>query len=160
MAKETEKLVSLLKQKSLTITTAESCTGGMISSEITKIPGVSQHFNASFVTYSNEAKMKYLSVSKHSLSAHGAVSEEVVLEMAEGALQAGDADFSIAISGIAGPTGGTEVKPVGTVFIGFATQKKKKAFNLHFKGSREGIRKKSVLWAIKEAVVWLENEFE
>ena len=106
-----------LADKNLKITTAESCTGGMIASLLTKEAGASSSFEAGFVTYSNEMKTKMLGVSEKSLNLHGAVSEKVVIEMAKGAIEESSADFAIAVSGIAGPDGGTIEKPVGTVWI-------------------------------------------
>lgn len=110
-------LVNLLTQKNQTVTTAESCTGGLIASNVTRIPGSSAVFEAGYVTYSNRIKSELLNVKKETLEAHGAVSEEVVLEMAKGALKASGADWAVSVSGIAGPSGGSEEKPVGTVWI-------------------------------------------
>lgn len=101
-------------------TTAESCTGGGVATAITDIAGSSQWFDRAFITYSNEAKMQMLGVQAETLANHGAVSEPVVEQMAEGALTNSLADISVAISGIAGPTGGTEEKPVGTVWFAWA----------------------------------------
>ena len=106
-----------LSQKGMTITTAESCTGGMISSQITSEAGSSGVFSAGFVTYSNKIKETVLDVSAEVLSTYGAVSEQVVLDMANGALIKSDADIAVAVSGIAGPSGGSDEKPVGTVWI-------------------------------------------
>lgn len=106
-----------LESENLKITTAESCTGGMIASLLTKEAGASICFEAGFVTYSNKMKTKLLNVTKESLNQHGAVSEEVVIEMAHGALEKSSADFVIAVSGIAGPGGGSKEKPVGTVWL-------------------------------------------
>lgn len=100
------------------ITTAESCTGGWIAKCLTDIPGSSSWFDLGFVTYSNKAKHQLLGVDHQTLDTEGAVSEAVVVEMAKGAVQAAAADWSIAVSGIAGPTGGTATKPVGLVWLG------------------------------------------
>lgn len=110
-------LVELLSSVNQTVTTAESCTGGLIASNITRIPGSSAVFEAGYVTYSNRIKSKLLGVSEQTLSRYGAVSKEVVEEMAKGALLASGSDWVVAVSGIAGPGGGTEDKPVGTVWL-------------------------------------------
>jgi len=110
-------VINALKAKNKTLTIAESCTGGLISSLITSIPGSSRVFESGFVTYSNEIKQRVLGVDNKTLSLHGAVSKEVVLQMAHGALEKSNADYAIAVSGIAGPDGGTDDKPVGTVWI-------------------------------------------
>lgn len=115
-----EKLIELLITKDLKIATAESCTGGLIANRLTDVSGASQTFTHGFVTYANEAKVALLGVRAESLAAHGAVSEVVAREMAEGALAKSGADIAVSVTGIAGPTGGSEEKPVGTVFIGIA----------------------------------------
>ncbi|MFT5483129.1 MAG: nicotinamide-nucleotide amidase [Halieaceae bacterium] len=112
-----EAVLELLSKNGQTITTAESCTGGLIASLLTEIPGSSRAFQAGFVTYANHIKSSILGVGAETLETHGAVSEQVVLEMAEGALQKSGADYAIAASGIAGPDGGEEGKPVGTVWL-------------------------------------------
>jgi nicotinamide-nucleotide amidase len=113
-------LVRALTERKQTLAVAESCTGGCISNRLTNVPGASAVFRAGLVTYSNEAKQKFLGVRAETLQAHGAVSEPVVREMAEGVRKETGSDFSLAVTGIAGPSGGTELKPVGTVFIGLA----------------------------------------
>lgn len=113
-----EKLVNLLIEKKLHITTAESCTGGMVASRIVDVANASKVFNVAFVTYANEAKEKYLNVDSKTIEKYGVVSEEVTKQMALGALKEANADISIVTSGIAGPTGGTEYKPVGMVCFG------------------------------------------
>lgn len=110
-------VVELLAKRNQTLTTAESCTGGGIASNITRIAGSSQVFEAGYVTYSNRIKTDLLQVAEHTLITHGAVSEAVVIEMAQGALNASNSHWVIAVSGIAGPTGGTEEKPIGTVWL-------------------------------------------
>ncbi len=117
-----ETVVRLLKQQSLTLATAESCTGGLIASRITDVPGASTVFTQGFVTYANSAKIALLGVSPADLETHGAVSEPVVRQMAEGALKISGADVAVAISGIAGPDGGTPEKPVGTAWLGLAAK--------------------------------------
>lgn len=119
-----------LAGKKLKITTAESCTGGMIASLLTKEAGASASFEAGFVTYSNKMKTTMLEVNKNSLEQHGAVSEAVVIEMAKGALEKSSADFVIAVSGIAGPDGGSIEKPVGTVWLAWGHKDSLKTENL------------------------------
>jgi nicotinamide-nucleotide amidase len=113
-------VVRLLTSQKKTLALAESCTGGCVAHRVTNVPGASSVFLGGFVTYSNESKQKFLGVRARTLAAHGAVSEAVVREMAEGTRQQTGADFAIAVTGIAGPDGGTKEKPVGTVFIGLA----------------------------------------
>lgn len=113
-----EKLVNLLIEKKLHITTAESCTGGMVASRIVDVANASKVFNVAYVTYANEAKEKYLNVDSKTIEKYGVASEEVTKQMALGALKEANADISIVTSGIAGPTGGTEYKPVGMVCFG------------------------------------------
>lgn len=111
----------LLAKKNKTVATAESCTGGLIANRFTNISGASGYFKCGYVTYANESKINMLGVSAQTLESHGAVSEECVKEMALGARVRSQVDYALAVSGIAGPTGGTPDKPVGTVFIGLAT---------------------------------------
>jgi len=117
-----QKIVELLTSQGKTLSLAESCTGGYIGHRITNISGASAVLMCGLVTYSDEAKQKLLGVSATTLEANGAVSEPVAREMAEGALRIGGTDFAISVTGIAGPTGGTEEKPVGTVYMGLATK--------------------------------------
>jgi nicotinamide-nucleotide amidase len=114
-------VVELLTKRTKTLSIAESCTGGCIAHRVTNVPGASAVFVAGLVTYSNSAKLKFLGVQLETLNAHGAVSEPVAREMAEGARKQTGSDYALSVTGIAGPTGGTEAKPVGTVFIGLAT---------------------------------------
>ena len=108
---------TLLKEKKLTLSTAESCTGGHIGHKVTSISGSSSYFKGGIVSYSNEAKMKVLGVQKSTLENYGAVSEETVIEMQKGAIRLLHTSLSISVSGIAGPTGGSENKPVGTIWM-------------------------------------------
>jgi len=123
---------SLLKEKEATLAVAESCTGGLISDWITNVSGSSDYFLFSGVTYSNEAKMKVLGVSPDTLTKYGAVHEETAKEMAEGARRVAGAGYGLSTSGIAGPAGGTDEKPVGTVCIGLATPQGVSARQFHF----------------------------
>ena len=112
---------SILSEQGLTLATAESCTGGVIASKFTAIAGASVYFQGGVVAYSNELKIKALGVSREDILLHGAVSREVVEQMAQGVRELTGADYAIATSGIAGPTGGTAEKPVGTVWFAIAT---------------------------------------
>jgi len=121
---EIEKRIGkMLKERGLKIAVAESCTGGLISSRITDISGASDYFEAGITTYSNESKIRLLNVPEDIIDRYGAVSEETAKAMAEGVKKTVHADIGVSVTGIAGPTGGTEGKPVGTVFIGLATKK-------------------------------------
>ncbi|EGR2794875.1 CinA family protein [Vibrio navarrensis] len=139
-----------LKKHKQILATAESCTGGGVASAITDIAGSSGWFDRAFVTYSNEAKMEMLEVSAEILEQHGAVSEEVAEEMAKGALKHSHATIAIAISGIAGPNGGTAIKPVGTVCFAWLDKSGwlRKETCL-FSGDRAAIRQAAVLHALQ-----------
>ena len=130
-------VVSLLNERKQTISMAESCTGGMIASEITAIAGSSNVFEAGYVTYSNRIKSKLVNVSEKSLETYGAVSEQVVREMTEGALKQSGSDYAIAVSGVAGPDGGTDEKPVGTVWLGWGNEQKIHTQKLYFPATRK-----------------------
>ncbi|MCR5107287.1 MAG: nicotinamide-nucleotide amidohydrolase family protein [Lachnospiraceae bacterium] len=143
-----ESVVDLLKNNGLTVTTAESCTGGMIAARLVDVPGVSEVFKEGFITYSNKAKRLRLGVKKTTLLAKGAVSEQTVKEMLKGGIKISRADVCLAVSGIAGPDGGTEEKPVGTVFIGCFVGGKAYINEHHFDGDRREIREKTVTEAL------------
>ena len=130
------KIVRLLTERKQTLAVAESCTGGYISHRLTNVPGASAIFSAGLVTYSNEAKQKFLGVRAETLALHGAVSEAVAAEMAQGARRAGGTDYAVAVTGIAGPGGGTTEKPVGTVFIGVASASETRVFRRFNPGER------------------------
>jgi PncC family amidohydrolase len=125
------------------ISVAESCTGGMLASYLTSIPGSSAYFTAGIVSYSNEAKMKLLSVSSDSLAKYGAVSEFVAKEMAQGCQKIANSDIAISITGVAGPDGGTKTKPIGMVCFGVITDSDVKTYTHHLKGDREHVRKEA-----------------
>mgnify|MGYP006291849013 FL=1 len=129
-------LANALKQKKLTIATAESATGGLIASSLTNISGSSDYFDRGLVTYSNRAKIEMLGVMESDIERYGAVSKIVAKEMAGGARIKSDVDIAISTTGIAGPTGGTKEKPVGTVFIGFSSKEKTIAKKFQFKENR------------------------
>ncbi len=145
-----EKLAQVLLSRNLRCTVAESCTGGGLAAAITDIPGSSQWFDRGFVTYSNQAKQQMLGVPEQMLASEGAVSEAVVRAMAEGALAASDANVSVAISGIAGPDGGSLEKPVGTVWLAWAADKQPThAQGYLFMGDRMAVRQQAVRIALK-----------
>ena len=149
-------VVQLLKEKKMTVTTAESCTGGLLSGRIINVPGASEVLNEAHVTYSNEAKEKILGVPHEILKAHGAVSRETAEAMARGACQATGADASIAVTGIAGPDGGTEEKPVGLVYIGCCVRGNTVVEKYQFTGNREKNREYAVargLILLREALL-------
>ena len=133
-----ERVLQLLRDRGKTLTTAESCTGGLIASMLTRISGSSDGFHGGFVTYENSIKHSVLGVSKESLDKEGAVSESVVKQMAEGAMDRTGADYAIAVSGIAGPNGGSEEKPVGTVWLAW--------------GSRETIHTRCLCWPVERTL--------
>ena len=141
-------VVDLLLANHLTVTTAESCTGGLLSARLTSVPGVSEVFKSGQVTYSNKAKHKLLGVKKPSLDKYGAVSENVAKEMAKGAAAASKADVAVAITGIAGPDGGSSAKPVGLVYIACNVCGKTKVKSYHFSGNRSKVRENSVVAAL------------
>ncbi len=139
----------LLKSRHLMLTAAESCTGGWLAKLCVDVPGSSDWFERGFVTYTNEAKHEMLGVPWELLEKHGAVSAEVVQAMAEGALKKSRAQVALAITGIAGPTGGTDVKPVGLVYIGYADQEKTTFIKQQFDGNRKTNRQRSITAAFK-----------
>ena len=147
-----EKLVSLLLEKKMTITTVESCTGGMVASKIVNVSGASAVFNEGFITYANQAKETYAGVLKETLEAYGAVSNQVAMEMAEGIAQKTGADVAISVTGVAGPFGGTNEKPVGLVYIGCFVLGKIFFEECHFNGDRLQIREQSANEAINFAL--------
>ena len=153
-----QSLFALLQEKNITLSTAESCTGGMIGACLTSIPGISDYYGYGFVTYSNDAKQKLIGVSEDTLKKHGAVSAETALEMAEGVLRVSGADVAVSVTGIAGPGGGTLLKPVGLVYVGFASKDKRHFKKLNLTGSREEVRLKTVANVIEIIIKQLENK--
>ena len=151
-----QELGTFLAKKNWKIATAESCTGGAIAQAITDVPGSSNWFDRGFVTYSNQSKIQMLQVKQETLDGYGAVSKEVVIEMSEGALINSDADLAVAVTGIAGPDGGTEAKPMGTVFIAV------KQININenylkqiFLGNRMQIRQQTVQNALELCMMYV-----
>ncbi|MDG1230361.1 MAG: CinA family protein [SAR86 cluster bacterium] len=146
-------LGALLQKKDMFFTSAESCTGGLLSQSIVSVPGSSGWFGCSFVTYSNISKHKILGVSKDSLKRFGAVSEEVVTEMVDGAVAESRADLGVAISGIAGPGGGSPDRPVGTVCIAWKLKDKQAIRSTFlFEGNRNEVRYATVVKSLEEAI--------
>lgn len=139
-----EKIRDLLLEKAYTVATVESCTGGLLAASFVGCSGISNCFNEGMITYSNAAKVKHVNVSKTTLEAYGAVSEQTALEMAEGIKQIAGSTIGIGVTGIAGPGGGTPEKPVGLVYIGIAYLDKSYVYKLNLNGSRQVIREKTV----------------
>lgn len=155
-----KELVQLLIEKNMTIASAESCTGGLFASHIVDVPDASKVLNASVVTYSNEAKVKYARVSQETLDKFGAVSEQVAGEMAEGIAQETGANVGVSFSGVAGPTGGTSEKPVGTVCVGCYIDGKlwTHTFHLDPSLSRTEIREQSTEKMAEKVLSFLNNK--
>lgn len=141
---EAELLAFELGLRKKTMCCAESCTGGLISASMTDMPGSSEYFLGGAVTYSNEAKMRILGVKEETLRAHGAVSEETAREMALGAAAVFKADYSVAVTGIAGPGGATPTKPVGLVYIAVSDGSRAVATRNNFEGGRQQVRDSAV----------------
>ncbi|MBR3173192.1 MAG: CinA family protein [Eubacterium sp.] len=154
-----KELVQVLIEKNMTIASAESCTGGLFASHIVDVPDASKVLNASVVTYSNDAKEKYARVSHETLDKFGAVSEQVAGEMAEGIAKETGANVGVSFSGVAGPTGGTPEKPVGTVCVGCYIDGKlwTHTFHLDSNLSRTEIREQSASLMAEKVVEFLDN---
>jgi len=149
-------LVGELTSAGKVVTTAESCTGGWVAKAITDIPGSSAVFGHGVVSYANSAKESFLGVQNQTLEEHGSVSEPVVKEMADGSLNLSGADIAVAVSGIAGPDGGTEEKPVGTVWFAWAIRNHGKVdietSCQHFDGDRDFVRELTVVYALQGVI--------
>lgn len=159
--KDMIELQDILRNNKKTITTAESCTGGLVASMITKVSGSSDIFNGSIVSYSNKIKNQELNVNNETLEKFGAVSTEVVNEMLDGAIKKFEADFAIAISGIAGPTGATKNKPVGTVVIGISNANNVKTINtFYFKGTREEVQIQAAKTSLKKILKFVKKTLD
>lgn len=143
-----ETVVNLLKEKELTLTTAESCTGGMLGARLTNVPGVSDVYKQGFITYSNRSKRKMLDVKKNTLKDYGAVSDKTAKEMAKNGAFITGSDVCVSITGIAGPGGGTPEKPVGLVYIACCYHDNITVNEYHFKGEREKVRENTVVRAL------------
>ncbi len=141
-------VVNLLEKNELTISTAESCTGGLLAGRLINVPGVSDVYKEGFITYTNKAKRKTLGVNKSTLKKYGAVSEQTAKEMAVGAALAADTDISISVTGIAGPDGGTDEKPVGLVYVGVCIKDIVHVEEFRFSGDRANVREQTVISAL------------
>ena len=150
IASITQRVGEDLLRKNAKLTTAESCTGGGIAEAITAIAGSSQWFEYGYITYANKAKEQLLNVDQQALDSYGAVSEQVVEQMAAGALKSSGADYAIAVTGIAGPDGGTEHKPVGTVWICWLTPEKTLVEKYQLQGDRQAIRQQVIKISLQE----------
>lgn len=144
-----EQIVNLMREKNLTLAVAESCTGGMLSSRIIEVAGVSDIYKAGFVTYANEAKQNLIGVKEETLRDFGAVSEQTAREMVLGAIKAAKADMAVATTGIAGPGGGTKEKPVGLVYIACGNKESITVKKNLFDGDRQHVREASTETALQ-----------
>lgn len=153
-----EKAVEQLLTKKYTVTTAESCTGGLIAATLINVSGVSEIYKEGYITYANEAKEKLLGVRRETLENYGAVSEQTACEMAVGAYQSAGADVSLVSTGIAGPSGGTEEKPVGLVYLGCCLKGRVTVRKENFHGDRESIRHQAVTAALELLLYVLSEE--
>ena len=151
-------LIRLLAERGQTLAVAESCTGGCLADRLTNVPGASAVLRAGLVTYSNEAKQAVLGVRAETLDRHGAVSEAVASEMAEGARRVSRADYAIATTGIAGPTGGTPAKPVGTVFIAVASSQGTEVKKMFNAWDRRTFKEVTVRQALDQLRLWLPHK--
>lgn len=151
-----ERLADLLRERQWMLATAESCTGGMIAAACTDLSGSSEWFERGFVTYSNDSKEELLGVRRETLERHGAVSEETAREMALGALARSRGTLALAITGVAGPGGGSPAKPVGTVCFAWASRGRVHAETRRFAGDREAVRRQSVEHALRGALEHLD----
>jgi len=146
-----------LRASGAMLVTAESCTGGWVSEVVTSVSGSSRWFERGFVTYSDAAKRQMLGVSKKTLRKHGAVSQETAREMAKGALKRSRGTIAVAVTGVAGPTGGSAAKPVGTVCFSWRNGKTARSEIQHFKGDRESVRRQSVVRALEGVLEMLDG---
>ena len=153
-----KELAKILTENKLKISTAESCTGGLIAGEITSVSGSSEFFDLSVVTYANEAKMKLINVSEDTLKTYGAVSEQTAYEMVKGISDLSGAETCIAVTGLAGPGGGTTEKPVGLVYVATKVFDKINVKKYNFDGNRDEIRLKTVNDAINDIKQMILNE--
>lgn len=152
-------LFSLIQKENLTVSTAESCTGGLIAGAITSVAGISSYYKEGFVTYSNEAKKKYLDVPDHILEKNGAVSHQTAFYMVHGLIKNTHADLGIAVTGIAGPGGGSKEKPVGLVYIAVGVKDDITVCKNIFSGDRDAVRDKTVDTAIRLLTEKIKEKF-
>jgi nicotinamide-nucleotide amidase len=149
---------SRLKERGERLVSAESCTGGWVAQVVTSVAGSSEWFERGFVTYSNESKQELIGVRAETLARYGAVSEETAREMARGALAASRGTLALAVTGVAGPSGGTPAKPVGMVCFAWADRSGTvRSETRHFTGNREKVRRQSVMRALQGIVEWLDG---
>ena len=153
----TKTLAAILLSRNWTVSLAESCTGGLVSATLTELAGSSEWFERGYITYSNEAKTECLEVPARLIESHGAVSEPVAKAMAEGARINSGSDVAISITGIAGPSGGTAEKPVGTVCFGWATENQTLTKTMHFDGDRQAVRQQATEFALTELIALLRS---
>lgn len=153
------KVANLLKNNGVSISVAESCTGGLVSHKITNVPGSSEYFNRSVVAYSNRAKMELLDVKADSLQSHGAVSEVVACEMAEGIRVLSGTDLGLSTTGIAGPGGGTAEKPVGLVYLGLSDPEGTRVKKLSLDGNRWENKRVAATEALEYLIAFLEDRY-
>lgn len=153
------RLVELLQKANLTVSSAESCTGGLFSAYITSVSGASEVFEESIITYSNEAKMRELGVKRETLESFGAVSRQTAIQMAEGAALRTGADIGVGITGIAGPGGGTAEKPVGTVYAAIAFCGETRVYHLLINGTRSEVRNETCRFVMKNIIEKLQKTY-
>ena len=153
----TKTLAEILLSRNWTVSLAESCTGGLVSATLTELAGSSEWFERGYVTYSNEAKTECLDVPAQFIESHGAVSEQVAKAMAEGTRINSGSNVAISITGIAGPSGGTAEKPVGTVCFGWATENQTLTKTMHFDGDRQAVRQQATAFALTELIALLRS---
>ena len=149
MQETAKRLVALCQERSISLCTAESCTGGMIAQRLTGVPGASEVFLGALVTYDERMKEKWLGVSPETLRVHGAVSADCAREMALGARRASGADVALSVTGFAGPGGGTERDPVGTVYFAVADKDGCECVKTRFSGDREAVREQACARALE-----------
>jgi len=155
LSKLSTSVVQKSKDLGIMLSTAESCTGGLVSAHITAVAGSSAVFDRSFITYSYASKVDMLGVNLSYLQKHGAVSEVVALEMLKGALKNSAAHISVAITGIAGPTGGSKDKPVGTICFAWGDKDNSYASTEYFSGDREAVRNAAVAFALQQLITFM-----
>ena len=153
----TKTLAEILLSRNWTVSLAESCTGGLVSATLTELAGSSEWFERGYITYSNEAKTDSLDVPAQLIESHGAVSEQVAKAMAEGARIHSGSNVAVSITGIAGPSGGSAEKPVGTVCFGWATENQTLTQTIHFDGDRQAVRRQATEFALTELIALLSS---
>jgi PncC family amidohydrolase len=152
-----EEVIRLCDAKNASVCTAESCTGGMVAAALTSVPGASEVFRGSVVSYANDVKVDLLGVTNEALLKEGAVSERVALEMARGARRAISADYAVSTTGVAGPGGGSERKPVGTVWIAVVGKRDERALLHRFTGTRAQIRLAATEAALQKLLLFIQD---